>query len=131
MTKQYYSTNNEDYIYDSIEDAITCVVTEQKLNPGEISNVWEGDLEIPNASELVPSVLDDIAQYANDNYGECAHEWPDVTSEQEQDLDKMVSEVVGRWANKHNLNPTFGRIVNEKEIKVRLLDEHGKWEYAD
>lgn len=119
--KKCYSTNNEDFNYSEMDDAISDAIDDPTINVGDIVTVYEGDAVMWKAGEFTGFMLDAISNCAADEAGEYSDDWPNCTKEQEADLDKRIADVVNQWANDHGLQPNFYRVQNVKEIQAKFI----------
>jgi len=120
--KKCYSTNNEDFTYDELDDAITFAIDDLSINIGDIVTVYEGDAVQFKAGDFTGFTLDAITNTAHDEGGEYSDGYLDqVTKEQEADLDKRIADVVNQWADDHGLQPNFFRVKNVKEVQARFI----------
>lgn len=78
----------------------------------------------PQASTFTPGMVTALGEAASDEYSEQVDGWPDVTPEQESELQVEVDEVVDSWATKHNLQPTFYEL-EEVEIRTYIASVDG------
>ena len=121
MSDIYYSTDEEVYNHDCINDAI------DDFEIGEIVTVYQGESVQKKASDFVYFDSDSLVENACDNVGEYAEGWLTNTKEEELDLQTMVKAAVDAWADKHRKQPTFYGVKNIKEIKVKVLAD-GEYE---
>lgn len=67
-------------------------------------------------------LIDEMAEWAYDNSGEFAEDYlDDVTDDQKQELESLIC----KWAEKHNIAPSFSMIKDIKKIQFTIPDE---WE---
>lgn len=124
-----YSTNNEDFNYTELEDAIRDAFDNPEIVVGSEVSIFEGDAIKWKAGELTGFTLDSIVSTACDEGGEYADGYlEDVTKEQEADLDKRIAETVNKWADDYGLQPNFYRVTNVAEIRVKMISEDGSFE---
>ena len=115
-----FSTNNEDFSYDELDDAVRDALDDPEIKVGDVVTVYEGDAVRFKAGDFSGWNLDHITNAAYDEGGEYAEDYlSGVTKEQEAELDKMVEDAVNAWADKHGLQPTFYRVINAKEVQAR------------
>lgn len=128
-----YSTNEEEYNYDTLEEAAEYVFDNPDLPVGTVRSVWGGEPVRKKAGDYFPKRYSPIIEILTDNAceecGEFVEGWlSKIKPEQEAELTALVKAAVNEWADKHNLHPTFYAVENTREIKLRLLDEKGAWE---
>ena len=56
--------------------------------------------------------------------GEFCNDWPGSDKEAQLDLQKMIKDVVDKWADAHKVQPTFYTVKDTKTIKI-LVEEDG------
>ena len=59
----------------------------------------------------VERILEDMAEAADDEVGEVAAGWPDLSSEEETELESLLEATARRFFEGHNLEPTFWKIT--------------------
>ena len=124
-----YSTNNEDFVYNEMDDALMSAFDDPETKIGTIVTVYEGDPVRFKAGDFTGFTLDTITNTAYDEGGDYAGYYLDqVTKEQEADLDKRIADVVNQWADDYGLQPTFYRVANIKEIRAKLISDSGEYE---
>jgi 3,4-dihydroxy-2-butanone 4-phosphate synthase len=111
----YYSTDEEVFNYDCIEEAI------EDFETGETVTIYQGEAARRSASSYCHFDADSLTENAVDNAGEFAEGWPGASASQEIELLKMVREAVDKWADKHKLQPAFYGVKNIKEVRVKVL----------
>lgn len=130
MEDRMYSINGEDFNYTQIDYAVEDVFYDKEVAVGATITVYEGTVVNFKAGKFAPSfVLDELNSAACDDCGDDAvGEWPDCEKAVEVDLEEMVAAAIDAWADRHNLQPTFGGIENVKELSVRKLSDDGNFE---
>ena len=133
MKDIYYSSDEETFNYESIDEAICDVFeSENSFSVGDIITVYSGEPVKRAASYFVRDIHEDMNERAYDEAGEWGEDYPECNKEQRDELQKMVNAAVDEWADKHNLQPKFYGIKNQKEIKAKLLNlETGDYEILD
>lgn len=130
--KKCYSTNNEDFSHDCIEEAINDRLSDEFLASGTVITIYEGDAVKQKAGNFAKwDVIDELSCSAGDECGEYADDWPNCTKEQSDDLDERIAAVVNQWADDHGLQPNFYTVENVKEIQVELLDIDGNYKILE
>lgn len=120
--KKCYSTNNEDFTYDELDDAIRYAIDDESINVGDVVTVYEGDAVPWKAGDFTGFTLDHISNAAYDEGGEYADDYLEgVTKEQEADLDKRIADAVNQWADDYALQPNFYQVKNVKEVQARFI----------
>jgi hypothetical protein len=127
--KKCYSTDEEEFNYDTLDDAATSALDDPKITVGTIVTLYEGDAIPWKASDFAPGFnLDTLSQNAYDNAGEYADDWPDCGEAAGSDLDRRIAELVDQWADEHGVQPNFYHVKNVKTIHVKLTNEAGDYE---
>lgn len=130
--KKCYSTNNEDFNYDELDDAVQSALDDPSVNVGDVVTVYEGDAVAWKAGDFTGFTLDHISNAAYDEGGEYAEDYlSDVSKEQEADLDKRVADVVNQWADDHGLQPNFYQVKNVQELRFVMTSETGDYEPSE
>ncbi len=135
MQDIYYSTDEETFNYESLDEAL-CGIFEcdDILNVGSVVTVYSGEPITNKASGyLSGNLVEDMQERAYDDAGEFAEDYLSGAGIEEQnELLKELSDVVDKWADKHKLQPTFYGIKNQKEISVKIINiETGNYEVLD
>ena len=105
--------------YDTKEDAIEDCREEYNSGDYEEETCYVGRIDTYNAFIDADSIIEDIQNYAYSECGEVAEEFLiDVTKEQTEELQDKLNDVLQEWLTKHNLQPTFGNMVDVEEIKM-------------
>jgi len=130
MSNKYYSLDKSRFLYDDVFGALEVIVGFVKV--GDIVTIYQGDVVKKLASHYLPD-------YTNDSMNENAcdihsydlvKEWPDLDASLEVDLKHTIDEVVNKWFTKNNMHPSFGNVINIKELKYKIIsleDVYG-WE---
>ena len=132
MENIYYSTNEETFNFDSIDEAFCDVFeSEDSFNVGDVVTVYSGEAIKNKASDyLSGNLLEDMQERAYDEAGEFAEDYLIEAGIVEQnELLKELSDAVDKWADKYGFQPKFYGIRNIKEINARILNiETGEYE---
>ena len=129
-----YSTNEEAYNYDTLEEAAEYVFDDPDLHVGTVRSVFEGEPVKRKAGDYFLRwdsglILEVLTDNAYEECGDFSEGWLDTVSpEQQAELTALVKKEINAWADKYNLHPTFYTVTNTREIKLRLLDKNGDWE---
>lgn len=129
-----YSTNEEEYNYDTLEEAAEYVFDDPDLPVGTVRSVFEGEPVKRKTGDYFQRwdsgpILEILTDNAYEECGDFSEGWLDTVSpEQQTELTALIKNDINAWADKYNLHPTFYTVTNTREIKLRLLDEHGAWE---
>lgn len=126
---KFYSTNNEEFRYESVDDALESLIDEIDLKAGSVIEIWEGEAEKPMASRYTPDITDCLQDAASDDCGDAADLW-EFSKEDTQSLREAVMKTVDEWATSNGMQPDFYRIISCKSFKVRLTSDAGTWEEA-
>lgn len=79
-----------------------------------VAECIEAEVGGPDAECL----LERMGESAWETFGEVAGEWPKSTKEQLEELDGLLTDVVGSWMTKHDLWPTFCGIGPVEKVEV-------------
>ena len=124
MSHTVYSINEEEFRYDDLEEAIEMLL-DNESESGDTIILYSGTAEPYKFSDFMRrDVLDDISEHAYEEAGEWAGVdlWPDVSVDQEAELMTALASVANQWADKHQLQPTFYKVTDIKEIKMIVID---------
>ena len=124
MNNKCYSTNNEDFSYNELDDAIRDALDDPEIEVGSVVTVYEGDAARFKAGDFTGWNLDNITNAACDESEYAEDYLSGITKEQEAELDDMVEAAVNAWADKHGLHPTFYRVKNVKEVQARYVGDN-------
>ncbi|AXF53066.1 MAG: hypothetical protein [Caudoviricetes sp.] len=124
--RKCYSTNNEDYRFDTLEDAQDDLINgleDEFLKPGTELSVYEADAVDFEPSDFVTdhrvsNFLEDMSCAAQDEAGEHAEDFDYCTPEAREELKFFLKD----WANR-SLTAAFYGVRNEKEISFTLTQE--------
>lgn len=119
MTELVYSTNNEDYTFTDIEEALEYACDDPDEN---YLTVYQAEKVGTKASHWLPDICDHMFEIALDN-NEYAEGWLNGVDKECQDLQKQIEEVVDKWADKHKLHPYFFMVTNIKERRFKKLKQ--------
>jgi hypothetical protein len=110
----YWSVDGESYIYGSLAELLE---SNEDIEAG--TEVHFGTAVTPDPAMWVDAddVIDQIACSANDECGEWAEDYPDVTAEAKDELNTLLQ----AWARKHCM-PTFWSIRDSKSYTVTAAD---------
>ncbi len=97
--------------------------------PGEIVTTGRG-VRVTFANYLYRSHVEELVQEtvgiaAYNDVGECAEDWPRASKDEIDDLHKRITTVLTKWADDHNLQPSFHRVADiiEHPAKAETSDE--------
>ncbi|PSW29155.1 hypothetical protein C9J21_19915 [Photobacterium phosphoreum] len=66
-------------------------------------------------------IIEHMECQAEDIGGEYTNEYPDVTTEQKDELTDQLHELLDRWSNKHNITPTFYTVFKSNKYDLKTL----------
>lgn len=105
-----YSTNEEEYNYDTLEEAAEYVFDDPDLPVGTVRSVFEGEPVKRKAGDYFPRwqsgmILEILTENACDECGDFSEGWLDTVSpEQQAELTALVKKEINAWADKYNLH---------------------------
>lgn len=82
---------------------------------GYIGDAVEAEFDGPDADRI----LEDVAEWAHEKYGEAVGDWPDTNKEQVAVLQARLDKVFGEWLTEFNLWPAFCGIDNVREVQLQ------------
>lgn len=120
--KWVYSTNEELFSsdeYDSKEEAIKAAkedyTWEDQCPTFYVGQVQEVDFHL---DVDVDAILERIAVLVSEEVGEVADNYlDDVTAEHAEQLNDELNEVVQKWMNQHQYNPTFYSVIHIEKVE--------------
>lgn len=112
-TKQCWSANGEDFNYQSLRE----LLDSHDLNAGDVVHVGEADH--PETRQLIDAedVIEQMTERAWDIAGEYAMEYPDVSKEAKDELERLLE----AWITKH-CPPEFFTVKNSVEYTLTTAD---------
>lgn len=125
-----YSKDEVDYVYDEIHDLICDWLGSGEVKAGEVVEIYEAETERVKASVLNFGMLEAMSESAYEDF-EGIEDWPGLSDEIVSELETEVGKVIDSWADKHNVQPKYLRILNPKKLKVKILDDSGDYEILD
>ena|SRR4030042_55331 len=127
-----YSTDEENFCYSSIEDAVRAVFDYSGAEEGDIREIFEGTTEMFRAGDFTPGNMEDmLVEQAYDAGGAYADSWlNDLSESKKEDLADRIKDAINSWADDYELHPGFYGVDNVREILVKLLDG-GDFEIMD
>lgn len=92
----------------------------------ETFTLYQGEVEPHSISSFFydsDSLLENLAERAFDELGECAEDWlQTIPRDAVKELDETIKAALEAWAEKHKLQPTFYGVSNVKEVKIKPVD---------
>jgi len=125
--KKCYSRNEEEFGYNSVDEAVSDLLDDFGFRAGETTTLWEGDAIQNPASHYLGYIAEDMQDRACDECGEYAEGW-DFSKAQRESLQEVVSKAVDRWASENNLHPHFYTVENVVKFTIRFTDDDGGFE---
>jgi hypothetical protein len=129
-----WSIDQENYSFVDLTEAAEEAISRSPdpLPVGSIITIWAGTSDRYKASDFVPDMRDELPnQAAGSDAGEWAEDWPDCTKEQSDELQQAIEQLVDEWADRHGLQPSFYRVNNIREVKLRITSETGAFDVVD
>lgn len=120
-----YSNDEVDYGYNEIHDLICDWYGMGEIEIGEVVEIYEAETEQVKASELNVRMLEDMSEYAYEELEGSAENWPNLSKKITKELEAEVGKIIDKWADKHNVQPKYLRILKPKKLKVVILDDVG------
>lgn len=119
----HYSYDEETFNYDTVDEAVEALIEhDDSIKVGDIISVQSGESVPVDVKHYVPDIIECISESSYDDMGEFADNFPDASKEVEQEIQTEVEDLVSKLFEKHNLNPSFYKIKNEKTIDVRITN---------
>lgn len=133
MLERVYSSNDENYQCDSINEAVQELLECNDIQVGSVVTVYEGKPFGWKASSFfsVNTLLNEMQDTASNTCGEFAHEYlDDVSVPDMSDLDERISSLIDEWAKENNYQPNFYLVEDIHKITVKVTSEEGDWEFV-
>lgn len=128
MAEMAYSTNNEEFNYTEISEALEYAWDLDE--DASLFTIYEGEVYKKTASSYAPSDLtENLSEIAYEEAGEFAEGWPSATNEQSLELQAAIKKTIDEWADKHKLQPTFFTVRNVKERYFRIVKESEHYDF--
>jgi hypothetical protein len=126
MEKYYYSYDEENFSFDSIEEAAEGLWNDgYPLEVGDVETIYQGEAIETKASSFLPSMASIIMDQAYDECGDFAERWDLENKKDAASLQEYLQNAFDEWANKNDMQPNFYLIKNVKPIKIEFVDEEG------
>jgi len=127
MVDLYYSLDEEDYCYGSLDEAVSAFADQHSIGlpqdyvVGDIIYIWEGTAKSFKLSDFWKLCLDEVSERAYDEVGDHINPWLlDLTPDHADELSTMMKMVMDIWADKYGRHPNFRLITKSKELKIKL-----------
>lgn len=133
MSQQWcYSFNDTDFssgVFGSKEAALE----EAKLEAIELNNeegeskkrfIYLAKCKPAMNSHMFPDadiIIDHMTSQADDIGGVHSDDYPDVSKEQEEELTDKLHELLSKWCEKHNIQPSFYTVLESKKYDLETL----------
>ena len=124
----WYSTNEEGFDYQCIEDAADYVISNGGYKPGDTFEIWSGTPNKLKASDLFRWDPDDLGEAGYEECGEYAIGYPGVNQDTNKELLDELKAIIDKWADKHDAHPSFATVDNVKTVTIRCTSEDGDFE---
>ena len=138
----YYAANEETELWSTTDphDAVDEVLgdwSEEPLKDGDIISIYAGKVDYKDASffmsdKFMTQFKDDLVENADDYMqplGDCTETFMAGPCD---GLRMVMCNALDKWCKKNDKEPDFGRMVNIKEVRVRVLSlEKTEWEFVE
>jgi len=133
MAKQWcYSFDNENYSNGTfktkkaaLEDAQKeGVARNQEEENNNIKFIYVSECEVPQNEQMFPDaevIIEHMACQAEDIGRDYANGYPDVTQEQEDDLNHQLHELLNNWCKKCDVSPSFFTVLESRKYDLNTL----------
>lgn len=119
-TKFCYGKDEEncqgDITCETHEEAVLEAIREVGAEVG--GSVWVGETRVYVPHLSGSCILEDLGNAASDEIGEAADDWPNVSKEEEEELEVELNKVLDVWLDKHKNRPHFYYIDDYQPIEV-------------
>lgn len=125
VQEEYYSTNDEEFYYESPEEAAQALWDDGDCNVGDTVTVYALTFRKAQESEFLPFIAEYLQENAYDNIGEGASDW-NFTREESEALQGAVAATVDKWCADNNCRSGLWWPVGKStELRYRLTSESG------
>lgn len=104
----------------TVEEALQ-LAKEEAIDQGEQlpCRVWVGEIGTFKPVVTVDYVLDDIRDQADCEVDDCSDGYlEDISSQEEDELEKMLTATFHKWEKKYHFEPRFHPIENVQEFEI-------------
>ena len=108
-----FSLNGEDYSHGTYSSTKAALEAAQKAaadDGGSVQLLYIAKAETQSNHSFFPDgsdIIEHMADQADSVGGDWANDYPDVSSEAEQELTKELHELLEKWCKKHDVSPSF------------------------
>jgi hypothetical protein len=125
VSNKCYSHNGEDFIFDDFYELLVALNDDMALHVG--TEYYEGDTVQNSASQYfcVDSLLDSVGEQAYDDAGEYAEDFPEVSAEKREELNKMVSSWLDAncKVNFYTVQNVEKKFISQEDVDDFILDK--------
>lgn len=109
----------ENWIAESIDEVVESILGDDaELSEGDLISVYQGEKQAISLAQYLPSISEQIEENAYDDLGDLTTSL--FSREQAKSLDDAVKHFVKEYVDKHELHPSFYRVVNVKELQIKI-----------
>ena len=126
-----YSSNGEDFSYDSVEDALDGFYPTNGESEKKVI-IWEAEAVPKKASEYfdVDSAFERMDERAHEDMGDFSEGWiQGIDNNYAEKLKAAIVKTIDEWANETGNNPTFFGVEDIKKVEY-VLNDKGEYERA-
>lgn len=124
-TETYYSTNDEDFEYETAEEAAEALWEKGDRKVGDVVEVYEADCRRPLASDILPDVSEILTQQAYSEFDESSDGW-EFSDAQSKSLQEAMGKALDAWATENNMQPNFWKVVRSRSVRMKFVGESGE-----
>lgn len=125
LNDNWENTDTFETIEDCIEDAKATIG--QYIDIKDRYTIYVGECVEPTLFADFDDVLEDIADQAENDYGEVAEDWDICYDDSRKEIydkyEKMLNILVKEYINEIGENPTFFKVENVKKIVIKEGDD--------
>lgn len=124
MPELKYSTDQHDFKFDTIDEAMKDLFASEYFHHGESIVIYSGEPELIPASSFVPNIIESMSISAGDSeYYEWLDDFPNVSQEIKIDIQVEVEALICKLFKHYDIEPRAYLIHNVKEVNILIEDE--------
>lgn len=122
---EYYATNDEDFNYESPEEAAQAIWDDGDCEVGDTVTVYALTFQKAQESDFLPFISEELQERAYSEIGERALDW-NFTREESEALQRAVAATVDKWcADNKCRSGLWWPVGTSTKLRYRLTSESG------
>lgn len=124
-----YSINDNDFTFDSIEDAAGEIRIELgRFLIGQLGVIWEADKIKDKASSLLPDIVNHISSAASFDREDQHEFWRLAIAKERNQIQYLIANALDEYMDENQLQPEYYGVRNIKMITIRFTSNTGDFE---